>query len=120
MGTDKLRIGTVARLAEKLARLELALAEAPVPEHDLVVELVLAPLDRISAEATERVAVERKVSGLVIGPVAELVPEISVPAIAPAVGQVPAARVREPVRCRRTAAVAQIASAIGLSHQAPG
>ena len=41
-------------------------------------------------------------------------------AIALAVGQVPAARVQEPARCRRTAAAAQIASVIALSHQAPG
>jgi len=120
MGTDKLRIGTVALLAEKLARLEPALAEAAVPERYVVVELVLALLDPVSAEATERVAVERKISGPVIGPVAELAQEISVPAIALAVGQVPAARAREPVQCRRAAAVAQMASVIALSHQGPG
>jgi hypothetical protein len=116
MGTDKPRRSTVARLGERVAHLELASAEAPVPEHDPAEGLV----DRVSVEATDRAAVGRKVSGLVIGPLAELVPETSVPAIAPAVGQGPAARVREPVRCRRAAAVAQIASAIGLSHQAPG
>ena len=33
MGTDKPRIGTVARLAEKLARPELALAEAAVRDR---------------------------------------------------------------------------------------
>ena len=65
-----------------------------------MVESVLAPVDRVSAEATERVAVEDKTSEPVIGPVAELAPEISVVAIALAVEQVPAARVREPVRFR--------------------
>jgi hypothetical protein len=79
--------------------LELALAEAAVPEHDPVVARVLAPVDRVSAEATDRVAVERKISGPVIGPVPESVQEISV-AIALAVAQVPAARVAEPARCR--------------------
>jgi hypothetical protein len=43
-----------------------------------------------------------------------------VAAIALAAGQVPAARLAEPPRCRRTAALAQITSVIGLSHQAPG
>jgi hypothetical protein len=120
MGTDKPRISTVARLAGKLARLELVPAEAPVPEHDPAEGLVLVPVDRVSAEPTELVAVEHKTSGLVIGPVAELAQEISVPSIALAVEQVPAGRVRERLQCRRTAAVAQIASAIALSHQAPG
>ena len=41
-------------------------------------------------------------------------------AIALAVAQVRAARVAEPARCRRTAAVAQIASVVALSHQAQG
>ena len=61
MGTDKPRISTVARLAERVAHLELALAEAAVPEHDPVVGLVLVPVDRVSLEATDRVAVERKI-----------------------------------------------------------
>jgi uncharacterized membrane protein YgcG len=43
-----------------------------------------------------------------------------VPAIALAVGQVPAVREEEPARCRRTALVAQVASVIALSHQVPG
>jgi hypothetical protein len=120
MGTDKPRINTVAQLAEKLARLELALAEAAVAGPDRSVGSALALADPVSAEATDRVAVERKISGPVIGPVAELVQEISVAAIARAVGQAPAAQVAEPQRCRRTAALAQIASVIGLSHQAPG
>jgi hypothetical protein len=77
------------------------------------VELVLAPLDRVSAEATERVPVERRISGLVIGPVAELVQEISMPAIGLAVGQVPTAS----MGCRQAAAVALMASVIALSHQ---
>ena len=51
---------------------------------------------------------------------AERVSEISVAAIALAVAQVRAARVAEPARCRRTAAVAQIASVVALSHQAQG
>lgn len=80
---------------------------------------MLGLLDRASAEATERVAVERKISAPVIGPVVESAQEISVPAIALALGQVPAAWVREPVRCRGAAAVAQMASVIALSHQAP-
>jgi hypothetical protein len=69
MGTDKPRISTVAPLAEKLARLELALARAVEPEREpalgpelVPVEgLVLVPVDRVSAEATDRVAVERKI-----------------------------------------------------------
>ena len=80
---------------------------------------MLVPVDWASVEATDRVAVESKTSGL-IGPVAELVQEISVPAIALAVGQLPAAWVLQPVRCPQTAAAAQIASVIALSHQAPG
>ena len=100
MGTDKPRISTVAQLAEKLAHLELALAEAAVPVREPVVELVLAPPDRVSAESTERLAVERKISGPVIGLVARLVQETSVRAIVLALGQVPAAREREPVRCQ--------------------
>lgn len=75
-----------------------------------MVESVLAPVDRVLAEATERVAVEGKTSEPVIGPVAELALEISVVAIALAVEQVQAVRVREP----------QMASAIALSHPAPG
>jgi hypothetical protein len=63
------------------------------------------------AEVIERVALEGKIRGPVIGPVPELVQETSVAAIAQAAG---------PVRCRRTAALAQIASVIGLSHPAPG
>ena len=99
METDKPRISTVARLAEKVAHLELALAEAAAPEHDPVVARVLALVDRVSAEATGRVAVERKIQGPVIGPVPESVREISV-AIALAVAQAPAARVAERARCR--------------------
>jgi hypothetical protein len=37
----------VARLAEKLARLELALVAAVVPERDPAVALVLGPVDRV-------------------------------------------------------------------------
>jgi len=51
----------VAQLAENLAPLELALAEAPVAEHDPAVGPALVPVDRVSAEATDRVAVERKI-----------------------------------------------------------
>ena len=61
MGTDKPRISTVARLAERVAHLELALAEAAVPGRDPIVRLALALVDRVSAEATDRVAVERKI-----------------------------------------------------------
>jgi len=120
MEADKPRTGTVARLAERAAHLELVPAERPVPEHDPAAGLVLVPVDRVSAEATERVAVERKISGPLIALVAESVQEISVAPIALAVGQVPAARVAEPAGWRRTAAVAQIASVIAPSHQAPG
>jgi hypothetical protein len=105
----------VARLAEKLA-----LADAAGRERSLVVELMLAPLDRVSVEATGRAAAERKISGPLIGLVAELVQEMSLAAIALALGQVTAAQVREPVRCRGAAAVAQIASVIALSHQVLG
>jgi hypothetical protein len=76
METDKPRINTVARLAERLARLELALAEAAVPEHDPAVGPALVPGDRLLAEAPARVAVECKISGPVIGPLAESVQEI--------------------------------------------
>jgi hypothetical protein len=110
----------VAPLAEKLVRLELALAEAAVPERYRVVEWVLVPLGPVSVEATERVAAERKILGPVIGPVVELAQEIPATAIAPAVGQAPTARAREPVRCRRAGAVAQMALVIALSHPAPG
>ena len=47
MGTDKQRISTVARLAERVAHLELALAEAAVLERDPVVRLALALVDRV-------------------------------------------------------------------------
>jgi hypothetical protein len=100
--------------------LEPALAEAAVPEHDPAEGLGLVPVRRVSAEATERVAVERKISEPVTGPVPESVQEISVAAIALTVGQMPAGRVAEPPRCPRTAALAQTASVIGLSHQVPG
>ena len=120
MGTGKPRIGTVARPAEKPALLELALAAAPVAEHVLVEGLVLVPVDGVSLEPTELVAVERKISGPVIGPVAELAQEISVPAIVLAVEQVLTAGERKLVQCRRIAALAQIVSVIALSHQAPG
>ena len=101
MGTDKLRIGTVAPLAAKLGRLELAFAEAVAPGHDSAEQ----PADRVLEAAIEWVVLERKTSGPEIGPVAELVREISVQAIALRVGQVP------------TASVAPMASVIALSHQ---
>ena len=87
MGTDKPQTGTVARRAEKLARLELAFVEAAQPAHDSAEGL----RDRVLAEAIERVALERKTSGQVIAPVADLAQEISVPAIVLAVGQQPTA-----------------------------
>ena len=80
----------------------------------------LALADRVSAEATDRVAVERKISGPAIGWVPESVQETSVAAIVLAVGQVPAAQVAKSAQCRQTAPVAQIASVIGLFHPAPG
>jgi hypothetical protein len=70
MGTDKPRISTVAQLAEKLAPLELALAEAEVPEHDPAEGPRLVPVHRVSAEATDQVAVEHQISGPLIGRVA--------------------------------------------------
>ena len=82
MGTDKPRISTVAQLAEKLAHSEPGLAEAAVPEHDPAEGPGLVPVHRVSAEATERVAVERKISGPLIGPAAGPVQETSVAAIA--------------------------------------
>jgi hypothetical protein len=121
METDKPRISTVARLAEKVAHLELALAEAAVPERDPVVGLALAPLDRVSLEATDRVALEHKILGLVIGPVAGPAREISVAAIVLAVGQVPAAPVAELARCRlsgRPELPAEMVSEIVVSHPA--
>jgi hypothetical protein len=125
MGTGKPRINTAGRLAEKVARLELALAQAAAPERDPVVEPALVPVDRVSVEATGRVVVERKISGRVIGPVAEPVLEISVAPIALAVARVrvPAARVAGSARCRRTARVGagvEIASEIAASHPAQG
>jgi hypothetical protein len=100
--------------------LEPALAEPAVAEHDPAEGPALVPVHRVSAEATELAAVERKISGPVIGPVAELAQEISAPAIVLVVGQAPTARAREPVRCRRTGAVAQMALVIARSHQVPG
>jgi hypothetical protein len=80
----------VARLASKVVVLELALAEAALLERNPVGP-ALAPVDRLSAEATDQVAVERKISGPVIGPVAEQVEVLSVAAIALPVGaRVPA------------------------------
>ena len=64
-------------------------------------------------------ALEGKTWGPAIGPVPELVPETSVAAIVPAVGQLAAARVVGRVRCRRTAELAQTTSVIGLSHRDP-
>jgi hypothetical protein len=61
MGTDKPRISTVAQLAEKPARLELALAGVPAEEHDPAEGLALVPVGRVSAEATERLVVEGKI-----------------------------------------------------------
>lgn len=82
-------------------------------------ELGLAPWDRASAAAIGQAVLEGKILGPVIGTTVESAQEISLAAIAPAVGQVPAALVREPARCRRAGPVAQTASVIGLSHQAP-
>jgi hypothetical protein len=120
MGTDKPRISTVAQLAERLAHLEPALAEAAVPEHDPAEGPGLVPEHRVSAEATGRV-VERKISGPLIGPVAELAQEISARAIARVVGQVPAARGAELARCRlsgRPVLLAEMVSEIVVSHPA--
>ena len=105
MGIDKPRTSTVAPLAEKQARLEPALAEPEGPEGLPVVELVLAPVDQASVEAAGRLVLERKISEPVIGL---------------GVGRAPIVRAPEPVRCRRITAVAQIISAIDLSHRVPG
>jgi hypothetical protein len=67
------------------------------------------------AEATERVVLEGKTQEPAIGLVPDSVQGISVEVIALAVGQVAALP-----RCRRTAALAQTASVIGLSHRDPG
>jgi hypothetical protein len=121
METDKPRIGTVARLAGKVAHLELVPAEAPVPEHDPAVGLALVRVDRVLAAATDQVAVEHKISGPLVGRVGEPVQEISVAAIALAVGQVPAAPVAELARCRltdRRELPAEMVSEIVVSHPA--
>jgi hypothetical protein len=105
METNKLRVSTVAQLAERLAHLEPG----------------LVPVRRVSAEATERAAVERKTSGPLIGRVAVSVQEISVAAIVPAEGQVPAAPVAELARCRlsgRPVLPAEMVSEIVVSHPA--
>jgi hypothetical protein len=71
------------------------------------------------AQVIERVALEGKTWGPEIGPGPESVQEVSVVVIVLAVGQLPAGRAREPVRCRRTSALAQTTSVIGLSHRDP-
>jgi hypothetical protein len=86
MEIDKLRISTVAQLAGKVAHVELALARAVELGRDPVVGLALVPVDRVSAAATDQLALEHKISGPLIGRVVEPVQEISVAAIAPAVG----------------------------------
>src|SRR5262249_49463338 len=118
MGTDKPRIGTVARLAERAAHLELVPAEAPVPQHDPAEGLLLVPVDRVSAEATEQVPVERKTLGPVIGQVPESAREISVAAIALAVGQGPAAQGAGPPRGQPTASGGPKTSGMSLPHPA--
>jgi hypothetical protein len=50
--------------------LEPALAEAEVPEHDPAEGPGLVPVHRVSAEATDQVAVEHQISGSLIGRVA--------------------------------------------------
>jgi hypothetical protein len=122
MGIDKPRISTVAQLAGKVAHVELALAQAVELGRDPVVGLALVPVDRVSAAATDQLAVEHKISGPLIGRVAEPVQEISVAAIALAVGQVPAAPVAELARCRLTGRrelPAEMVSEIVVSHPAP-
>lgn len=84
-------------------------------------ELVLALLDRVSVEVTEQVAVERKISAPVLGPVAELAKEISAAAIVLAVDQVRAAPVADLARCRlsgRPGLPAAMVSEIEVSHPA--
>jgi hypothetical protein len=126
MGTDKPRISTVAPLAAKVVALEQGILEVAIGlAQDLELgtsELEIALAGELALEAglepIVRVASEHKILGPVIGPVAGPAREISVAAIALAVAQVRAARVAEPARCRQAAAVAQIASVIGLSHPA--
>src|SRR5262249_56614184 len=89
MGTDKPRIGTVARLAERAAHLELVPAEAPAPQHDPAEGLLLPPVEPVSAEATEQMPVERKTLGPGIGQVPESARGISVAGIGPAAGPAP-------------------------------
>jgi hypothetical protein len=101
--------------------LEPALAEAEGPERDPAEGPGLVPVHRVSAEATERAAVERKTSEPLIARVAEPVREISVAAIVPAEGQVPAAPVAGLARCRlsgRPVLPAEMVSEIVVSHPA--
>ena len=131
METDKPRISTVARLGVKVLALEQGMLGVAIGlaqelelgtselEIALAAELALGPVDRLSPEATDQLAVEHKISGPLIGRVAQPVQEISVAGIALAVAQVRAAPVAAPARCRlsgRPASLAEIVSEIVVSH----
>jgi hypothetical protein len=129
METDKPRISTVARLGVKVLALEqgmlgvaIGLAqelELGTSELEIALAAELGPVDRLSPEATDQLAVEHKISGPLIGRAAQLVQEISVAGFALAVAQVRAARVAAPARCRlsaRPAPLAEIVSEIVVSH----
>jgi hypothetical protein len=126
MGADKPRISTVAPLVAKVVALEQGMLEVAIGlAQDLELgtsELEIALAGELALEAglepIVRVAEPPPVGerGLVLA--AGQQAEISPLAIALVLAQVRAARVAEPARCRQAAAVAQIASVIGLSHPA--
>ena len=129
MGTGKRPISTAARLGDKAVPLELEMLQVAtgLAEQLELVTLepgtVLAPGQEgeISLLATV-LALERKISGRLIGRVADLVQEISVAGLARAARQVPAARVAVRARWRPSALLAppaEIALVIVVSHPAP-
>jgi hypothetical protein len=131
METDKPRISTVARLGVRVVALEQGMLEVAIGlaqelelatselEIALAAALALGAVDRLSPEATDQLAVEHKISGPLIGRVAQPVQEISLAATALALAQVRAARVAAPARCRlsaRPVSLAEIVSEIVVSH----
>ena len=131
METDKPRISTVARLGVKVVALEQGMLGVAIGlaqelelgtselEIALAAELALGPVDRLSPEATDQLAVEHKISGPLIGRAAQPVQEISVAGFVLAVAQVRAARVAAPARRQlsaRPASLAEIVSEIVVSH----
>lgn len=128
MGTGKRPISTAARLWDKAVALELEMLQAAIGLAEQL-EPETSEQGTVSAEELELeisllatvLALEHKISGPLVGPVAESAREISVAAIALAVAQVPAARVAESVQCRRAARLApaaEIALEIVVSHPA--